>query len=209
MRTKKALLAALCAALLVVGSVMGTMAYLTSSDSVTNSFTVGNVAITLDEAVVNDMGVSVGGRCEPTAADPQMYHLLPGHSYTKDPTIHVGAESENCYLFVKVVNEIAAIEATGDTTVANQMEAKGWKVVDADNGIYVYANGTDAKTAVSASSNVVVFENFTLKGAGLENAELAGYQGKTIVVTAYAIQADGFADHTPAQIWNAYNNNNY
>ena len=56
---------------------------------------------------------------------------------------------------------------------------------------------------------MITFSISKLKGAGLENAELAGYQGKTIVVTAYAIQADGFADHTPAQIWNAYNNNNY
>ena len=34
MRTKKALLAALCAVLLVVGSVVGTMAYLTDTETV-------------------------------------------------------------------------------------------------------------------------------------------------------------------------------
>ena len=58
MKTKrKALLLSLCAVLLVVASVMGTMAYLTSSDTGTNTFTVGKVAIKRDEpAVTNPTG---------------------------------------------------------------------------------------------------------------------------------------------------------
>ena len=57
MKTKsKALLLTLCAVLLVAASVMGTMAYLTSTDKVENTFTVGNVTITLDEAKVNTDG---------------------------------------------------------------------------------------------------------------------------------------------------------
>ena len=50
---KKAIIAALCAVMLVVGSVAGTMAYLTSTDEVVNTFTVGNVQIKLDEAKAN------------------------------------------------------------------------------------------------------------------------------------------------------------
>lgn len=52
----KALLMSLCAVLLVAASVLGTMAYLTDSKDVKNTFTVGNVAIKLDEAKVDDMG---------------------------------------------------------------------------------------------------------------------------------------------------------
>ena len=60
MKTKrKALLLSLCAVLLVVASVMGTMAYLTSTDTVTNTFTVGNVQIKLDEAAVNPDGTPI------------------------------------------------------------------------------------------------------------------------------------------------------
>ena len=44
-KTKKALLLSLCAVMLVTASVLGTMAYLTSTDEVVNTFTVGNVAI--------------------------------------------------------------------------------------------------------------------------------------------------------------------
>ena len=53
-KAKKALALVLCAVLLVAGSVMGTMAYLTSKDEVVNTFTVGKVGITLDEEDVDD-----------------------------------------------------------------------------------------------------------------------------------------------------------
>ena len=41
----KVLAVAVCAVLLVVGSVAGTMAYLTSTAEITNTFTVGNVIL--------------------------------------------------------------------------------------------------------------------------------------------------------------------
>ena len=46
-RTKQILSLALCAILLVSATVATTVAYLTSQDAVTNTFTVGKVAITL------------------------------------------------------------------------------------------------------------------------------------------------------------------
>lgn len=205
-KTSKALLLMLCAVLLVAASVLGTMAYLTSTDTVTNTFTVGNVKITLDEQDVDDSTANAD------RDQANSYKLLPGHTYTKDPTIHVDASSEDCYLFVKVVNEIAAIEGT--TTVADQMTTRGWKVVDAEKGIYVYATGTDAKTAVSANANIAVFDNFTIDGTKVVNVptggttptgklNIADYDGKTITVTAYAIQKDGFESKTASEIWTA------
>lgn len=59
--TKKALLLTLCAVLLVAASVLGTMAYLTSTDDVQNTFTVGQVSIKLDEAKANTDGTLVEG----------------------------------------------------------------------------------------------------------------------------------------------------
>ena len=75
-KAKKVVALLLCAVLLVVGSVTGTMAYLTSQDEVVNTFTVGKVAITLDEAVVNEYGVAAGGRTSET----NDYKLIPGSS---------------------------------------------------------------------------------------------------------------------------------
>ena len=206
MKTKrKALLLSLCAVLLVAVSVMGTIAYLTSTDNVTNTFTVGSVAITLDETDVDNS--TVGAERDKANS----YKLIPGHTYTKDPIIHVGATSEDCYLFVKVVNEIAAIEeddtAARKTKIASQMRAKGWKAVDGQAGVFVYdgvdenGNLSDTPLAVSKNSNITVFESFKISGS-VDNTTLATYSGKAVTVTAYAVQKDGFESKTAAEIWN-------
>ncbi len=106
MKTKsKALLLTLCAVLLVAASVMGTMAYLTSTDTVENTFTVGNVKITLDEAKVNTDGIPAAPAERVKANE---YKLLPGHTYTKDPTVTVKAGSESSYVRMKVTFNNAA-----------------------------------------------------------------------------------------------------
>ena len=95
MKTKsKALLLTLCAVLLVAASVLGTMAYLTSTAKVENTFTIGKVEITLDETdVTNPNGPRVKANS---------YKLMPGTTYTKDPTVTVKAGSEESYVRMKV-----------------------------------------------------------------------------------------------------------
>ncbi len=95
----KALLMSLCAVLLVAASVLGTMAYLTAHDEVKNTFTVGNVSINLDEAKVTTDGKVVEGA---KRVHSNEYKLLPGHTYTKDPTVTVKAGSEESYVRMKV-----------------------------------------------------------------------------------------------------------
>ena len=56
MKKSKVLVMTLCAVLLVATTVLGTLAYLTDRESVTNTFTVGQVDITVDEADVNVNG---------------------------------------------------------------------------------------------------------------------------------------------------------
>lgn len=100
MKTKsKALLLTLCAVLLIAASVLGTMAYLTSSAEVKNTFTVGKVEIKLDEAKVTADGIPVEGAARVTA---NSYKLMPGTTYTKDPTVTVKAGSEESYVRMKV-----------------------------------------------------------------------------------------------------------
>lgn len=106
MKTRsKALLLSLCAVALVVATVFGTMAYLTSTDEVVNTFTVGNVKIKLDEAKVNTDGTPVEGV---DRVKTNEYHLLPGHTYTKDPTVTVLKGSEESYVRLKITLSNAA-----------------------------------------------------------------------------------------------------
>lgn len=196
MKTRsKALVLTLCAVLLVVATVMGTMAYLTSTDSVTNTFTVGKVAITLDEAKVNTDGTPVA---DADRVKANAYKLIPGHSYTKDPTVHVTAGSENSYIFVKVENGIAAFEVAGDKAIANQIEKNQWNNLKGVTGVY-YKEYTSA----NAQKDLVVFENFEIADtAGSTDAwNNVNPQNTKVTVTAYAVQKDGFADANAA--WTA------
>ncbi len=190
MKTRtKALLLALSAVLLVVSTVFATLAFLTStSDVVTNTFTVGKVEIKLDEAPVDLYGEVVTG----DRRIANEYKLLPGHKYTKDPIVHVIEGSEECWLFVKVVDAIAAIQDAD--TVEVQMTAKGWIPVNGVENVWAYNAKVDAR---NAAQNVPVFDYFKITGT----ADVAAYNSKTITVQAYAIQADGF--NTAADAWAA------
>lgn len=104
MKTKrKALLLTLCALLLVVASVMGTMAYLVDTKTVENTFTMGQVKIKLDEV---DASKTDGSRTE----KGNSYKLIPGTTYPKDPTVTVLKGSEESYVRMKVTfNNAAAL----------------------------------------------------------------------------------------------------
>lgn len=190
MKTKsKALLLTLCAVLLVTASVLGTIAYLTSTDTVENTFTVGSVEISMDEAAVNPDGTVIANA---DRVQENSYHLLPGHPYTKDPIIHVGSDSEDCWIFVKVENGISDIEA--GTTIANQLTTNGWTAVSGTTDIFAYQD------IVSKDTDIPVVGSFTISG-DVDADDLAEYENAEIIVTAYAVQADGFT--TAEAAWTA------
>lgn len=190
---KKKLMTVLALVLVIAMSVAGTYAYLTSHDSVTNTFTVGKVAITLDEAKVD-----VDGKIIPNEnrVHENSYKLMPGHTYVKDPTVVVTGGSENCWLFVKVENGVVAYEKEGDTTIAKQIEKNGWTALDNNPGVY-YKSVTKSNDA----QTFVVFKDFTISdnADGVNGWSAVTAANTNITVTAYAIQADGF--ETPAAAW--------
>jgi len=190
MKTKyKVVLLTVCAVLLIASAAFGTIAYLTAEDSVTNTFTVGKVVITLDEAAVNQDGTVIANAAR---VKENEYHLIPGHEYTKDPTIKVDSNSEECWLFVRIDNQIAEIEDSANT-VAAQMQTNGWELVE--NNVYAY------KTTATAGGTYDVFESFKIAGDSVDNAKIAKYATAEIIVTAYAVQADGFT--TAQDAWDA------
>ena len=192
---KKSLTVLLALVLVIAMSVAGTMAYLTSTtDTVTNSFTVGNVTITLDEAKVDAYGkldTSATARVKENT-----YKLIPGQEYTKEPTVLVATGSEDCWLFVQVVNGISNLEAASVTggyqTIADQMTAHGWTAVTGATNVYAYSD------KVSAGTDVHVFDQFKIRG----DADVSTVNENTqITIKAYAVQADNFA--TAEAAWTA------
>lgn len=203
-KMKKFALIAVCAALLVCVTIGATVAWLTAqSDEVTNTFTVGKVAITLDEKKVTENGVPVEGAARVTA---NSYKLLPGSQYEKDPTVHVAAGSEPCIVFVEVKNEIAPIETASSATVgtiAQQMAANNWVALgDKYPNIYckatVNTDGSIIPIMVNGGDNPKVFKRFAIKG-DIDSDVLNGYADKTITIKAYAIQ---YSETNAESAWN-------
>lgn len=199
MKARKILVSLAALALVAAISIGGTIAYLTSTDKVENSFTVGKVAITLDESKVDINGTAVTPAARVKA---NTYKLMPGHPYTKDPTVHVDADSEDSWIFVKVENgisDIEAAEATGEnayTPIAKQITNNGWTQLDGKTNIYYkkYTAGTTDK-------DLAVFGNFKIADNAQDISGWGAAANAKITVTAYAVQADGFT--TAKAAWDA------
>lgn len=205
-KLRKILTLVSCAVLLVCVTVVGTIAYLqATTNTVTNTFTVGNVNFGdpaledgLDEAEVDEYGENPVSNVRVTS---NQYKLVPGHSYIKDPIVHMSSTSEDAWLFAQVNNGISEIEDSytwtdeegneHSGTIADQMEELGWTLLDDESNVYYYED------TVSASDNIPVFKGFAVNG----DADVTGYADAEITILAYAVQADGFGSAQAA--WDA------
>ena len=110
-------------ALVVIGSsVSGTVAWLVSKpESTVSTFTLGDINITLKES---DFG-------------SQPIKIIPGIDIGKDPKVTVMANSEACWLFVKVEegNWPEFEEANGTRKVSYSVN-NGWNVLKNTPGVY-------------------------------------------------------------------------
>lgn len=166
-------LVALLAFVLVIGcSLGGTLAWLADSTGpVTNTFTVGDIDITLVE----------------TTED---YKIVPGVNIAKDPKVTVKANSEACWLFVKIE------ESANWPDELTYAVATGWE--ELEGGVYYRQVGASEKAqefyvlageGVYANGMVTVSDTLTKS----ELQELAS-NNPTLTFTAYAVQQEGVAD---------------
>lgn len=196
---------------IVVTSVLGTLAYLTSSAAVSNVFTIGNVGITMDEALVDADGKTIVGEGA-KRVDTNTYKLMPGKKYDKDPVIHVNSGSEDSYLFVLVRNDLESIawdkpsaENPAHPSIARQMRENGWvEYTTASTGkIFVYVGGkentldtlleNDGANVELTAGDYPLFKSFSVS----PDADVSLYGAAKITLTAVAIQKDGFSSDAP------------
>lgn len=194
---KKIVASCIAIAVLLFGIIAGTLAFLQDNTGVIeNEFTYGDIEITLTEAVVDEYGVAA----IPAARTDQNqeYKLIPGHSYVKDPTVTVTADSEAAFVYLLIDNPIASLEDSTAGTIASQMSTAGWSVLSTGTGEPVRVNGhslsgtqTIYYKAVSSSSSDQDLTSFeTLNIAA--DANVTSADSLSIDVTAYAVQQDGF-----------------
>ena len=168
---KKILSLTLVVCLLAIAVVGGTLAYFTDYTDVTsNTFTVGNVDITLDEAKVDVYGVKDGDVRQPEGEGNE-YKLIPGHTYVKDPTVTVVGGSEPAYVrmlvtFNKadVLTSLMGVEVNGVKTFLPQNFVAGW---DADKWVTtnIIKQGTNEKGEATLTYEFRYYEVVDALGA--------------------------------------------
>lgn len=212
--TKKILLICICVIAVLTVSLVGTLAYLLDTDSAVNTFTIGQVHISVDEAKVNEDGTPVAGADRVKANE---YHVLPGMEYTKDPTVTVDGGSEDAYVrMILTVHNASDVQAIltkynlGDFSVL----IGGW-----DKATWLYEGFTEdtAKNTISFEfryKEVVaksaadtklpaLFDTLIVPGE-ITGEEMKGLYdgGFKMEVFGHAIQAAGFDTEDAA--WDAF-----
>ena len=214
MKKKKTILAAVV--LLLVAVVGGAIAYFTDTDSKTNTFTIGNVDITLTEDAWDALADTNNNDIPDLAED-----MMPGESVTKDPTINNVSTKNPAFVFAKV--EVPCTTETTPQEIFTYTVNTGWTELtttglpeactSGGNATHVYyygsdgtltelAKATNAQTPTSTST--AVFSSVTLRSTLKGNEGLTG--NKNIVVTGYGIQKDGLASTVPATVWGYFSN---
>ena len=163
------------AVVLLVGCIIGgTVAWLTDqTNPITNTFTYGDINITLQETIGKD------------------YKIIPGVDIRKDPKVTVKANSEDCWLFVKVAASGTFVEDKVTYAVA-----EGWTALTGNDGVYYRAvsSGTaDQSFSVLAGDQIIVSKDLTKDEIKSITAN------PTLTFTAYAVQQSGSAN--AAEAW--------
>ena len=182
---KKKLLSVALATIVAVMAISGaSLAWLQdTTDPVTNTFTKGLVAIDLFEHEYKD------GALTSTVIrnNGNTYKMVPGEDLDKDPTVVVKANSEACYVFIKV-EEINDVE----TFLSYSIDDSVWTILTGYEGVYYVEVNT--LTTQDTEYNVLTNEKVTVN----EEVEMSdmdtldGTNNPQLKFTAYAIQKLGF-----------------
>lgn len=184
-RTQVLFISMLALVLMLACAVGGTLAWLVSaSDPVVNTFTYGDINITLTES---DTGDGDGNE------NTNKYKMMPGAAIEKDPKVTVLKGSEDCWLFVKLEKS-----ANFDTFMEYAMES-GWEQLEdgsgaAIEGVFFRAVAATDAASEDAAYQVIANDTVTVKG-NVTKEQLNALTDSTypsLTITAYAVQQVGF-----------------
>lgn len=179
----------------------GTVAWLVDkTESVTNTFTFGDINITLTET--DAIKGSDGNFTKAYTG------LVPGATVPKDPKVTVDNDSVDCWLFVKVTPGNNTFTPSGSNTAINILEwtmATGWdKVADGVYGRKVLTTDNTKEFSVFKNDQVIVSSKVTKDLIDTYNNATNPATKPTITITAYAIQSENLGDAADATTaWNA------
>lgn len=203
-------------AMVLCFAIGGTLAWLhDESVTVENTFTYGDINIKLEEAYATD-GDNDGKQ-------ENSYKMVPGNDIAKDPKVTVLDGSEDCWLFVKIIEGGSITIKENDQTEEKTFDdflayalADGWDVIEGDfdqndsksgNETFVIARKVEANASVNFFSvleddKVTVNTSVTkemmnaIDGKNADgNEDQAELNNRpTLTFTAYAVQSANLTD---------------
>lgn len=203
---KKAIVAVVALVLVLCCAMGGTLAWLVDSTTeVKNTFTYGDINISLWEHELNDDGLTLSTDVF-TGAEQTGFKMIPGNNIEKDPTVTVKADSEASWLFVKIEEsdnfDDFMTYGIADGWTQLTVDAEGNEITDLIYYREVAATTADTNFAVLANDYVSVKDTVT-KNMLKEDVFVA----PTLSFTAYAVQRDTNIT-TAAQAWDIAMGNN-
>ncbi|MDD6488777.1 MAG: hypothetical protein PUG48_03045 [Clostridia bacterium] len=114
-------------------SIGATLAWLTSqTGTLTNTFTIGKIGLTLDEAssyynIVDDSSIRT--------TTGNSYFIYNSAVLPKDPTVTIEANSEDCYVFMSYV----PTDSLKSVIKSVDVNEDYWTKVEGHEGLYVYS----------------------------------------------------------------------
>lgn len=197
---KKLVTVCLVACMAVTAVAGGTLAYFTDEAKKDNTFTVGNVDITLSETYVDKNGETQ----KADEASEEFYgKLMPSREIMKQPIIELEGDSEGAWVFAEVElsddfatmmkacenPEAPAAKITAEMVGKWFNTQNGWILKSTDDEkkwVYAYETDplTEEGTKVSPFTAVRVSNN-------LNDEMVEGEKTFTVTVTAKAIQQEG------------------
>lgn len=207
---KKKIIALSLSFVLVACATFGiTLAWLTSeTGEITNTFTVGDIDISLYEETNIFSSTDVWTTIS-EGATASGYKIIPGTSEHKAPYVKVETGSEECYVYIAVLNgfngiKVGPTNAKVDAVTYSYDTTKWTEVTDttipANVKLYAYKTTCTAGNSTAALFNEIVYSEKIAK------SDVTSLTGKTIQIKAFAIQSSNLAEgsSTGATVANTY-----
>ncbi len=206
---RRTFLLVLCALLALSSAAMGTIAYMTDWTAAVNTFSVGDMEIRVDESAVNPDGTPIDGAARVTGND---YHLLPGATYVKDPTVTMLKGSDSAYVRMLVtINCMSELNAIFPGFLPEE-HVTGWDAAlwpctgVTDNGdntaTYEFRYHTAVITPADADFPLEPLFTAIHVPGDITGDQLSAIAALEIIVEGEAIQTSNF--DSAQQAWEAF-----
>lgn len=189
---RKLILVILLCVIAISATIGGTIAWLTKTDKLTNSFVVGTFEVPTTDPVDSSVSIDIDGHLyEPSWDDSITHKIMPGSSYEKDPYVGIGAGSEDAVVYVYVENNFSnKVYFTVNQGWEIVSDEDGFKEDTSTSGMFKYTAGLTGNSNSDSWTTTPLFSEIVVDDSA-DYSDLKVQEGKNseIIVSSFIHQA--------------------